>query len=86
VATASSEHHMSTRYHFQTYSQTGWPGIIPEMEQLRCGETERCGSTTGGFCRWSESSASSKVWPNRLATFSSDDILAVHSPIRLAVL
>jgi hypothetical protein len=77
---------MSTRYHFQTYSQTGWPGIIPEMEQLRCGETERCGSTTGGFCRWSESSASSKAWPNRLATFSSDDILAVHSPIRLAVL
>ena len=23
MATASSEHHMSTRYHFQTYSRTG---------------------------------------------------------------
>jgi len=29
---------MRTRYHFQTYSRTAWPGITSEMEQLPYGE------------------------------------------------
>lgn len=72
---------------FKLIRGRGGRASFQKWSSFRTAKWERCGSMTGGFCRWNGwSSASSKVWRNRLAIFSSDDILALHSPIRLAVL